>query len=104
MAIKPGTLLAATTASEAVVQMRAISAPVRGHDFPVVWVCTEREYETAKAARIDHADMEGIPWPLDAVRELSRDEALESVPQPRSPVTPDANLTGGRREEAASTQ
>ena len=104
MAIKPGALLAATTASGAVVQMRAIGVPVRGHDFPVVWVCTEQEYETAKAAGVDHADMGGIPWPLDAVREMSSDETSEPVPQPRPPVTPDTNHPDARRVEAVSTQ
>jgi len=47
--------------------MRATSAPTRGRDFPVVWVCTVKEYEDAQA----HGDqVDGVPWPLNAVREL----------------------------------
>ena len=61
MAITDGSPLEAVTASGELVQMRATGAPVRGHDFPVVWVCTEREYNRGGA--------EGIPWPLDAVRD-----------------------------------
>ena len=64
MAIEPGTLLEATTATGDTVLLRAISHPGKGRDFPVVWVCTEEEYERARGAG-DKPD--GIPWPLDAV-------------------------------------
>lgn len=67
MAIKTGTLLDAVTASGAHVRMRAIGAPTDGFDFPVVWVCTEREYERARGAG---EDPHGLPWPLNAVAEL----------------------------------
>ena len=45
--------------------MRAVGVPTRGRDFPVVWVCTEVEYERAVA---EEDDADAIPWPLDAVR------------------------------------
>ncbi len=60
MAITDGTPLEAVTASGELVRMRAVGAPVRGRDFPVVWVCTEQEYNRGGA--------KVIPWPLDAVR------------------------------------
>ena len=61
MTITVGTVLEATTASGAVVRMRALGEPLQGRDFPVVWVCTEGEYEA------DGPEAEGIPWPLDAI-------------------------------------
>lgn len=67
MEIETGTLLEVVTASGERAHMRALGAPVRGRDFPVVWVCTEEEYEAAQA----HGERSaGIPWPLDAVRPL----------------------------------
>ena len=66
MTIEPGSVVEARTASGQVVRLRAIRAPERGVDFPVVWVCTEEEYERAQAAG-DEPD--GLPWPLSAVTE-----------------------------------
>lgn len=71
MEIEAGTLLEVITASGESAHMRALGAPVRGRDFPVVWVCTEEEYT---AARLHDERSAGIPWPLDAVRPL---EAVE---------------------------
>jgi hypothetical protein len=67
MAIESGTLVEVTTASGAIARMRATSAPTRGRDFWVVWVCTVEEYEEVQTLgrRVD-----GMPWPLNAVREL----------------------------------
>jgi len=48
--------------------MRAMNGPVQGHDFPVVWVCTESEWE--RATKTDE-EPDGLPWPLDAVRALA---------------------------------
>lgn len=58
----------ATTASGATVRMRALGGPVRGHDFPVVWLCTEKEWERADTTG---DDPDGIPWPLEAVHQLA---------------------------------
>lgn len=68
MAIEDGTPVEVTTASGAIVRMRATSTPTRGRDFPVVWVCTVKEYEEAQTLgqRVD-----GMPWPLNAVKELN---------------------------------
>jgi hypothetical protein len=67
MSIQAGTILEATTASGAKVRMRAVDRPTQGRDFPVVWVCTEDEYERALAA--DH-EPDALPWPLNAVVQL----------------------------------
>jgi hypothetical protein len=68
MKIERGNLVDVTTASGSVVRMRAMNGPVQGHDFPVVWVCTEGEWDRASAAG---EEPDGIPWPLDAVSELA---------------------------------
>lgn len=65
MTIEPGMLLEATTASGSVVLMRATGRPEKGRDFPVVWVCTEEEYERSQEAG-DEPD--ALPWPLSAIR------------------------------------
>lgn len=65
MSIEPGVLVEATTASGEVVRMRAIGAPTQGRDFPVVWVCTEDEYEQALTMA---REPDGLPWPLEAVQ------------------------------------
>jgi hypothetical protein len=67
MAIQSGVLLEVRTASGERVPMRALGSPKRGRDFPVVWVCTEQEYQRAQSA---HDEADGIPWPLDAVTEM----------------------------------
>jgi hypothetical protein len=77
MAIEVGTLLEVTTASGDLARMRATSAPTRGRDFPVVWVCTEQEYEQAQASGRPVA---GMPWPLDAVKELSGHGVTATAP------------------------
>ena len=67
MEIYPGMILEVRTATDETVAMRALRKPEQGRDFPVVWVCTEREYVRAEQAG---DDPHGIPWPLDAVRVL----------------------------------
>lgn len=69
MAIEAGMLVEAMTASGTTVRMRATGQPVQGRDFPVVWVCTEEEWDAAPG------EIAGIPWPLDSVHELD-DAAL----------------------------
>lgn len=67
MEITSGALLEARTASGSIVRVRAIREPERGRDFPVVWVCTEAEYERAEALG---EEPDALPWPLDAVTQL----------------------------------
>lgn len=67
MAITPAAVVEVTTATDDVLLMRALSGPVQGRDFPIVWVCTEDEFARAQAA---HEDPHRIPWPVNAVKEL----------------------------------
>jgi hypothetical protein len=67
MEIRRGDVVQAKTAGGDVIRMRALGAPQQGHDFPVVWVCTEGEWNRADAAG-DEPD--GLPWPLTAIAEL----------------------------------
>lgn len=67
MAIEPGTLVEAVTASGTPVHLRALGGPVKGLDFPVVWVCTEEEYAQGQQSG---ELVRGVPWPLDSVKEL----------------------------------
>lgn len=64
MVITRGNPLEVRTASGAIVRMRALGEPSRGRDFPVVWVCTPEEYESATD---EDREPDGLPWPLDAV-------------------------------------
>lgn len=72
MLIKPGDVLHVTTASGSTAIMRALSSPVDGVDFPVVWACTEREYRDAVADGADLERVDGIPWPFSAIAEVIR--------------------------------
>jgi len=76
MSIRAGTVLEATTASGDTVRVRALRAPERGRDFPVVWVATETEYERAKALG---REPDGLPWPLDAVVVVEREGVADEV-------------------------
>jgi hypothetical protein len=49
---------------EGVGERRALGDVVMGHDFPVVWVCTETEWAAAEA---EGRDPEGVPWPAEDV-------------------------------------
>jgi hypothetical protein len=69
MTIERGSEIEVRTASGQRLPMRALGKPTRGRDFPVVWVCTEEEFQRSARAG-DDAD--GIPWPLDAVGELAK--------------------------------
>lgn len=69
MDLTPGTTVEATTASGKLVRMVVLRAPEQGRDFPVVWLATPEEYERALSAQ---TEPEGLPWPLDDVRELAR--------------------------------
>lgn len=71
MAIEAGVLVEVVTASGKTARMRALGVPTQGRDFPVVWVCTEDEYEQAGPGD----EVEGIPWPLDAVHEVAPQSA-----------------------------
>jgi hypothetical protein len=65
MAITSGMVLKVTTAGGAQILMRALSGPEKGRDFPIVWVCTEEDFEAAS----NGDESVKIPWPLDAIAE-----------------------------------
>lgn len=67
MAIQRGDLVDVTTADDQVVRMKALSGPVRGRDFPILWVCSEAEWQRAELAG---EDAEGIPWPVQYVQQM----------------------------------
>lgn len=69
MDIEAGTVLEVVTASGERVRMRALDQPRQGHDFRVVWVCTEQEF---KRARQTGERPRGIPWPYHALRVLEQ--------------------------------
>lgn len=65
MGIEKGDPLVATTATGERIDVIAMARPVRGRDFPLIWVATKPE---------DVASPEyWLPWPLDAV-EVGADE------------------------------
>jgi hypothetical protein len=68
MAITRGSIVRVTTASGREIEMRAMGEPMRGRDFPVLWVCTEAEWSRATA---DDDEPNGTPWPVEDVKELA---------------------------------
>jgi hypothetical protein len=64
MTPQPGTRVQVRNAYDETLVMVAVSAPQAGDDFPVVWVCSEEEFERASAAGDAPS---AIAWPLDAV-------------------------------------
>ena len=66
--IAVGSRVEAVTASGATVLMRATSPPVRGRDFPVVWLCTEEEWAATPHQHL--REPWGVPWPLRHLRQI----------------------------------
>ena len=64
-AIEPGALVVAESAYGEWLQRRATSGVVSGHDFPVVWVCAQEEWE---AAERDGREPDADPWPAESVK------------------------------------
>jgi hypothetical protein len=63
--IQPGDHVLARAANGDLLERRAITEPVAGDDFRVVWVCTEDEWLDAEA---ESREPDGIPWPAGDVR------------------------------------
>ena len=64
MTIEPGNRVTVRSATGERLERRAVSAIEPGHDFAVVWVCREEEWEAAKA---EGRDPEATPWPAEDV-------------------------------------
>jgi hypothetical protein len=63
--IKPGDhVITVNVRGERKAKVALSEVETAGHDFPVIWVCSEDEWE---AARITGGDPEGVPWPAEDV-------------------------------------
>ncbi|HEX9774228.1 MAG TPA: hypothetical protein VGB83_01420 [Actinomycetota bacterium] len=63
--IAPGEIVVAINAFGERHPRRALTGiESEGHDFPVVWLCSEEEWQDALR---EGRDPEGIPWPAEDV-------------------------------------
>lgn len=62
--IEPGDKVLARSAFGSLLPKIAVSGPVEGHDFMVVWVTTQEEWEVAQA---EGRDPNAEPWPVEDV-------------------------------------
>jgi len=67
--IQPGDHVLARAANDELLERRAITEPIDGDDFRVVWVCTEDEWLEAEA---ESREPDGIPWPAEDVKVVER--------------------------------
>lgn len=63
--IERGDRVLARTATNQWVRRRALTGTVPGHDFPVVWVCREEDWDRVGTAPDNEV---GVPWPADEVK------------------------------------
>lgn len=63
--IERGDLVVAVDAEGEELPRRALSGPVNGANFEVVWVCREEEWH---AALREGREPDGVPWPVEDVR------------------------------------
>ena len=64
LTVYSGAKVIVRTADDQRLPLRATSGVVDGHDFPVVWVCSEAEWERAKKEGRQPQD---LPWPVEDV-------------------------------------
>jgi hypothetical protein len=62
--IEPGSRVLARSAFDELLERRAVTGVRPGHDFPVVWVCSEDEWQAAGA---EGREPDGLPWPAEDV-------------------------------------
>jgi hypothetical protein len=62
--IRPGTAVIVRSATGEL-HRRAVTGPVPGQDFTVVWLCDETEWDQAVA---ESRDPTAAPWPVEDVR------------------------------------
>lgn len=67
MEIERGDYLLARTARGERVPRRAVTGVEPGDTFPVVWVCSEEEYESANRRGVEP---DAVPWPANAVEKV----------------------------------
>ena len=63
--VEPGDRVLARSAFDELLERRALTPVVDGHNFPVVWVCKEEEWEAALA---EGREPQGVPWPAEDVK------------------------------------
>jgi hypothetical protein len=68
MTISPGTHVLAKAADGQELPRRAVTDVIDGEDFPVVWVTTEDEWESAEA---EGRRPEAWPWPAEDVQPVA---------------------------------
>ena len=66
--IEAGTHVRIREASGKTLDRRAVSAVVRGRDFPVVWACRDEEWSAAAA---EGRQPDAVPWPAEDVEPLA---------------------------------
>ncbi len=76
MNIEPGTRVQVRSATGELLPRRAVSAVVRGDDFPVVWVSREDEWQ---AAQTEDRDPDAVPWPAEDVEPDMNETAFRIV-------------------------
>jgi hypothetical protein len=69
--VQPGSRVLARSAFDELLERRAITSVQPGRDFPVIWVCSEEEWQTAK---LEGRDPEGLPWPAEDVHPVDSQE------------------------------
>lgn len=68
--IRSGEHVAARTATNDWITFRAVTGIEKGTDFPVVWVCSEADWEEARKGN----HRVSIPWPADEVVAVDGEE------------------------------
>lgn len=72
--IEQGRRVRARTADDSWVTLRATTGVEPGHDFPVVWVLEEDQWEAALAGQTS-AQEKALPWPAEDVEPLNTGDA-----------------------------
>jgi hypothetical protein len=73
--IEPGSKVIARSAFDELLERRAVTGVQPGHNFPVVSVCPEEEWQGAQA---EGREPEGLPWPAEDVRLVDEPEVMAS--------------------------
>jgi hypothetical protein len=61
--VKPGDLVRVVSTTDVLTRV-AVTNVVRGHRFPVVWVCAVEEWENANR---EQREPDSVPWPAEDV-------------------------------------
>jgi hypothetical protein len=74
MDIKPGERVLALNARGERGERVALSGPVMGRDFLVIWICRPEEWVAAHA---EGRKPEGVPWPAEDVTPLAEGRSVD---------------------------